>query len=282
MKKLSFVLALILACGVLAACGDEGATTTASKQNSNAQQSGTPAKTTQTPSKTSTPAKTSKPTTTQEQEPVEQPKDELIDGSKFTVDGDLADWEGLATMKVQGEASTAGKSATFYGAMTTTGLYLACDAYHDVYTTGKSNWFENSNFEMFIDGEQVYVYATGMDTDCATGAGDNVTCQITTAVMKTTEIGDTAQYHTVTEVFISNENLPEDVIYLNTISVGVAWKTVSDLIIGGQAAVNADGSDEYWVVKGDDLAANSSYWPTKSPMVATPKGLYFFEQYFEE
>lgn len=291
MKKLSFVLALILACGVLASCGEDTETTTAAPGNSNVNTTEKPSSadtvTTKAPdeskpAETSTGDSSAAPSTPASGEEEEKPKDELIDGSKFTVDGDLAEWEGLHTMVLEGEASTVGKKATFYGAMTTTGLYLACDAYHDVYKSGDGTWWANSNFEIFIESnsEQLFAYADGIGADCLTGVGGSATGKITSAVMKTTELSDDAtKYHTVTEVFISNEDLPEDCVWLNTVSVGVAWKTVSDLIIGGQYHFNADGSDEYWAVRGED--ADGAYNVPNCAMVATPKGLYWFEDYMD-
>lgn len=299
MKKLSFALALILACGVLASCGDDSTDTTAAPGDSGANSS-TPAATSGTPTSSdpaatsNTPAGSSDPVTsatgpvaapsTPASNPGDEPKDALIDGSRFTVDGDLSDWEGLATMEVIGEAFTAGKKATFYGVTTTDGLYLACDAYHEIYSTGDETWWKNSNFEFFIDtdSEQMFVYADGIGAVCKTGAGGDATGKITQAVMVTTEINeDPAKYHTITEVFISNDDLPEDVFFENTISIGMAWKTVSDLIIGGQYHVNADGSDEYWAVKGDDDTHNGEHAAPRCAMVATPKGLYWFDDYMD-
>lgn len=294
MKKLSFVLALILACGMLASCGDDSETDTSTPTSSgnNAPTSSTAATSSETPTSSEAPTSSDAPDSTDgEADPStpaegdgdeEKPQDELIDASRFTVDGDISDWADLHTMVLQGEAATADKSATFYGAMTTEGLYLACDAYHDVYTTGKDAWFTNSNFEIFIEtsGEQLFVYATGIGADPLTGAGGNATGKITSAAMVTTEINDATKYHTITEVFISNDDLPEEVVYLNTVSVGVAWKTETDMIIGGQYHINEDGSDEYWVVRGED--ADGQYNANNCPMVATPKGLYWFEDYFED
>ncbi len=290
MKKLSFALALILACGMLASCGDNSDATSSAPGGSSStpESSNTPSSSgseaSSTPvSSSSDPATTASTPTVAPSTPENKPKDDLIDGVRFTVDGDLSDWEGLTSMSVIGEAFTEGKKATFYGATTTTGLYLACDAYHDIYTSTDETWWKNSNFEIFVDNstEQVFAYAGGIGADCKTGAGDNASCKITQAVMVTSEINGDTKYHTITEVFISNEDLPEDVLFENTISIGMAWKTVSDLIIGGQYHVNADGSDEYWAVKGDDDTHNGQHAAPRCAMVATPKGLYWFEDYMD-
>ena len=85
--------------------------------------------------------------------------------------------------------------------------------------------------------------------------------------MITYENEGNTKYHTITEAFIAAENLPTESIDpdLNTVTVGVAWKTVGDLIIGGAAHVNEDGSDEYWVPLGG--------WPDRPYLTATPEGL---------
>lgn len=193
---------------------------------------------------------------------------ELLDGSKFALDGDLSEYAGLHVIELVGQTGettdTSHKKVTFYGAMTDTGLYLACDAYHDVYIgNGTGGWWTNSNFEIFIGASnaQKYVHATGLNSDCTT-SGDDVT-----AIMVTEELTDgPTAYHTITEMFIPTDYLNDGDIMYNTMDVGVAWKTIGDLIIGGAGTASVDSSDEYWVPKGT--------WPNGTKPIVSPSGIW--------
>ncbi len=189
-------------------------------------------------------------------------------GSRFKVDGDLSDWEGLATLRFP-DGDGSGKGVTFYGAMTTDGLYLACDACHDVYAVcgGGSGWDYNASyFQVNLVNNVVGVYATGLDSEGATFAGPASSCQITQAVMKTAETGKddgSPLYHTVVEVFIAAANLPGYFAFPGTASFGLTWRTPFDRI----------NNREAWYVAG--CAPD----PSTCPLVATPKGLYVATSY---
>ncbi len=198
-----------------------------------------------------------------------QPENGLADGSRFTVDGDLSEWDGLAAMQFAGW-NDAAKGATFYGVMADDGLYLACDAYHGIYTafSNPSGWNRNSTyFRVNLVNNAVGVYATGLDSQGQTFADPSSTCKITRAVMKTTETGGDGpvKYHTVTEVFIAAEDLPAYYVFPNTASVSLAWRTPGDKVTGTDA----------WEIKGDNVD------PALCPMVATPTGLYWAKNYGE-
>ena len=202
----------------------------------------------------------------------------LADGSIFTLDGDLAEWEGTKTLQVIGVANenvanSENKKVTFYGVLADDGLHLACDAYHDVYiAVSHTEWWTNSNFEFFIGsgmGQQKYVYAQGIDNQCRTSGAD------VQAVMKTEEINRATKYHTITEVFVPMEALREDDIYFNSIDVGVAWKTTGDFIIGGAGKYGKYGEDEYWVPAGT--------WPSNGlKPIVTASGIYSPDEYIPE
>ncbi|MBQ7354475.1 MAG: hypothetical protein IJW62_03035 [Clostridia bacterium] len=263
MKKLSILLAVLATATMcLASCGGETADTTTANGAAT-----TPAATT-----------TKKPTVTN---PIAPPKTddegtklpeivtpELLDGTKFALDGDLSEYAGLHTIEIVGETGatidTSHKKVTFYGAMTDAGLYLACDAYHDIYIgNGEGGWWTNSNFEIFIGAgnAQKYVHAAGLDADCVT-SGDDVT-----AIMITEELADgPTAYHTITEMFIPTDYLNESDIMYNTMDVGVAWKSIGDLIIGGAGTYSVDASDEYWVPKGT--------WPNGTKPIVSPSGIW--------
>lgn len=266
MKKIALLLALMMAATMcLASCNntEEGpATTTPTATTTTA---GTT--TTKTPPPVIDPGKT-------DEDDTEAP--ELADSTKFTLDGSLAEWEGLHTISIIGEKSedgeldTSHKKVTFYGVMTDAGLYLACDAYHDVYTVNPDGeWWANSNFEFFVGigrGTQMYVHTKGQDQDCGTSS-DTIQAKMVTEVLTD---GPT-DFHTITEVFIPIANFESEVMY-NTVDVGVAWKTVGDLIIGGHGTATAGCADEYWVPKGNFP------WDSPKPIVA-PSGIYLPSEY---
>ena len=203
MKKLALILALLMIVSVFAvACnstenGAEDTTTTTKKTTT---------------------------TTTRRQDPEDEknPEDEvkvpdLISGDRFTLDGDLADWEGLATIGVVGVAAdncanSENKKVTVYGALTDKGLYLACDSSHDMYEGESTTWYQNCNFEFFIGGgnKQYYVFARGIGEPCSTSATE------LQAFMKTEKIDQGTVYHTIVEAFIATEDLNADDNFYNT------------------------------------------------------------------
>ena len=159
--------------------------------------------------------------------------------ASIALDGDLSDWEGTHTVGIEGSDEYAGKKATWYAVVTDEGVYMACDAYHDIYVTDQGEWHRNTNFEAWIKEPghvQVWVSA-GLNGR----ASDNVTAYN----MTTTTLGDsTPKYHTVTELFISNAQLPGDSIKEGVFRAGVAWKTPGDICNNG-----AEAAVEWWCPK---------------------------------
>lgn len=261
MKKLAFLMALMTVASLcLASCGGGTEDTT------------TPAASTTTAGSTTTrtPPPIITPGTDDE---VKAP--DLLSSENFALDGSLTEYEGLHTVSVVSTATStdapnANEKVIFYGAMTDAGLYLAADAYHDIYIGGaEGEWWRNSNFEIFIGATnaQKYAYAQGIDQACATSGQD------VQAFMKTEELvdGDT-KYHTVTEMYISVDYLNESDILHNSIDVGVAWKTIGDKIIGGAGTgQGANGEDEYWVPVGT--------WPNGIKPIVAPSGIYLPGEY---
>ncbi|MGM9680192.1 MAG: hypothetical protein ACI3XR_01660 [Eubacteriales bacterium] len=147
----------------------------------------------------------------------------------ITLDGDLSDWEGVHSESV--EDNNSAKKATFYAVLTGDGdLYLACDAYHDVYTTTADAWHTNTNFEFFVNTRQSWVSAMG------SGAKES---HVYDYVMNVQEINGDTKYHTVTEVLVPGYyfSTRSD----GTIQLGVAWKTPGDDI-----TTSAYGPDNWW------------------------------------
>lgn len=260
-KLLSLVLVLALLCStaLLIACGTE----TPAEDEEN------------TTTTTTTTTRRTEKEDDDEKEPEEEIKvPDLADGTKFALDGDLAEWAETKTLFLQGEANenlenSGNKKVTFYGVLADDGLHLACDAYHDIYIPdATSDWWKNSNYEFFVGttNAQKYVYARGIGVECSTSGSD------VQAVMVTEEINGITKFHTITEVFVPMEELAESDIYYNTIDVGVAWKTIGDVIIGGAGTYGPYGEDEYWVPKGT--------WPNNSSKaIVAPSGIYLPEEY---
>ncbi|MBQ8287291.1 MAG: hypothetical protein IJX76_00785 [Clostridia bacterium] len=271
MKKLSFLLAILATASMcLASCAGEDSSSNDQNKDTTTVAT-TPAAT---PSGKVTNPLDNNNNNTPSITPPEIIAPELLDGTKFALDGDLSEYAGLHTLEVIGEKATddadySHKKVTFYGAMTDAGLYLACDAYHDIYIgNGTGEWWTNTNFEIFIGASnaQKYAYARGIDAECET-SGDDVT-----AIMVTEELTDgPTVYHSITEMFIPTDYLSDGDIMYNTMDVGVAWKTLGDLIIGGAANVGPNGEDEYWVPKGT--------WPNRTKPIVAPSGIWLPDEF---
>ncbi len=266
-KKLALILAAVLVCGMLFACGEASSgdgDSTAEPQSTGTSKSDETTKKNDTTDKTDS---TTKPAVTEPSAPAE-----LLPESRFTLDGKLDEWKDLNTIELLGTGNTAHKHVKFYGAATEKGIYLACDSYHDNYSHGDESWWLNSNFEFFVPNGatnfQYFVYADGIGNPCKTSEN------VTQATMKTEALtGQATKYHTITEVFISTDDLPTHAFYKNAVNIGVAWKTADELIIGGAAHKNPDGSDDWWV------PVNT--WPTNCNLLVTPIGLCFPVDYYK-
>lgn len=274
MKKIAFILALVMILVCAAACGEKTSddTTTTAAGTATAK----PSTTTAAPSggDTTSADGTTAPTTTvaDDGDRVEP----LIKADRFTVDGKLGEgeWTGLNTVEVKGDENdtkfnSGNKSAVFSAALTESGLYLMVEAYHDKYLYEDNTWWLNTNFEIFISSEanQYFVYGRGINNnaECSTNVDE--------CAMDTQKIDDKTVYHSIAECFISNDNLPEGVLDDDhVLFVGVAWKTAGDPIIGGHCTAGPDGEDEYWVPV--------EAWPRDVRLLAAPSGLYYMDEYY--
>ncbi len=171
----------------------------------------------------------------------------------LTLDGDLSDWtaKGYTATSVGMKGDTAAdayKSATFYSVYTTDGLYIAADVYHDVYTYGQKDWFNNSNVEFFLmnkngTAQQMYVYASGE------GSWGKSASWIQAAGSQTTsEEAGQANYHTVVEILLPAASIPEYVTD-GVVRVGLAWKTNGDGCTGSGAGYSTP-TESWWVPYG--------------------------------
>ncbi len=169
----------------------------------------------------------------------------------LAVDGSLDDWLDLRayenTVGVHSNTpEVKHKSVDFYASLTSTGLYLAADAYHDLYIDDADTWWKCTNFEIFIKGgNQYWVSARKVDEQITKHSKVDQAAMVTIPL----EGGEgVANYHTIAEMFIANANLPTGAILGGEIRVGFAWKTDGDLLDNGEA--NGGGMDCYWVPKG--------------------------------
>ncbi|MBO4963124.1 MAG: hypothetical protein J6C97_05030, partial [Clostridia bacterium] len=81
--------------------------------------------------------------------------------NSFVIDGDLSDWQAnenwdtiLADKKSVADKTDTNKNATFYHRLTDEGLFVYAIANHTQTTSGSENWWENTNFEMFINSSE--------------------------------------------------------------------------------------------------------------------------------
>lgn len=199
--------------------------------------------------------------------------DSATEDTGITLDGDLSDWSAGKTISVIGTDRYADKSATFYGKMTKSGLYLAVDAYHGSFVSGNATWWKNTNLELRIGevfastgnllAKQYYVYATAADTFAASESYMRIAYK--------TEQLNSGKYHTVIEVFIPSENLVENdyMVQNGMIHVGVAWKTEGDDI--NNNAIGNGGVDAWWQPKDTHIETN--------PACVNGNGIYTAKEY---
>ena len=201
----------------------------------------------------------------------------------ITVDGSLNDWANVKTIQVKGTGDNDGKAATFYAVITAEGLYLACDAYHALYKTTEGNWWENTNFEIFVGvnaNKQFYISAKGITAEhpSPTKQGD-----VLEAAMVTTDVTGkgAAKYHSTAEMFIPRAALPAEVETDNA-RVGVAWKTPGDYLSNGDCG-NGDGNgDKEWWTPVGTRTSNGNNDHFANQCIVTAEGIYLPETYRQE
>ena len=172
--------------------------------------------------------------------------------ASITLDGKLDDWAGTKSLSTnEGTGEFAGKKATFYAVVREEGIYLACEAYHNVFKTDAGAWHENTNFEFFLreTGHVQYWVTAGQN-----GRANNLTSAF---IMKNETLsGAATTYKTVTEVFIANCDLPNDTTVREGVArVGLAWKTVGD----DKNNAHHGGTDNWWCPVYAANAANKHF-----------------------
>ncbi len=194
---------------------------------------------------------------------------------KLAVDGDLSDWQALGSKTLSSNSFTDQRGATWYGAMSGDGLYLAAELWHNEEPrNGQGNWFDNLNFEIRIknsDGaNHYYVYVTGKDGENYTfavgrdaGGIDGIKAEYKH------ESGDPrATHHSIFEIFIPASNYSQVKETDGSLRLGLAVKTGpyekgdhspdAERLNGG--TVNYDGGDTWYAPYG--------VWPDDPNMFA--------------
>ena len=166
---------------------------------------------------------------------VERPENGLLSGEQFTLDGDLSDFRKYSesALMIQGIDDNAcpdslNKCVYFYGVMTEMGMFVACEAYHNLLDYGDPNLlFDASSFILLLDGREFFtVSAVGDDQFDINGTGIQ-------AYMKTEELESPTNYRTVAEMFISAYDLEFYEIYPDStdpVDICLAWVTPEDVI----------------------------------------------------
>lgn len=164
------------------------------------------------------------------------------------VDGSVDEWAGTKneekSLSIAGSTeTTTNKSIRFMASLKDDGLYVAAEAYHGVFISESTEWWNATNLEVFIGDNNAQYWATANESKKHTAEG------LKQAVFteEVTDKGENVKHHTIIELFIP-VNLFQDQIFKGELRVGVAWKTIGDKINNGEAA--GGGEDEYWVPKG--------------------------------
>ncbi len=171
------------------------------------------------------------------------------------LDGKLDEVANLSSYKIT--ANDGKKNVTFYAALTEEGnLYLAADAYHDVYLSESEgySWHRNTNFEFWVNGSQAWISAAGK--------GDREG-KIYDSKMVSTEVknGDT-KYHTITEAIILKDRFTVDGDGI--VKLGAAWKTPGDLLTSERV-----NNDDWWRTRNADKSENNNLCVTKGGIFET-------------
>ncbi|OQC10068.1 MAG: hypothetical protein BWX74_00746 [Tenericutes bacterium ADurb.Bin087] len=191
------------------------------------------------------------------------------DTSTLAIDGLVNDWVYLEAFSnsVSVNTTTASvkhKRVDFYSALTTSGLYVAASAYHDIYISESEQWWQSTNFEFFVHGNNQYWISARQEGGTFTKSAAITSANMITKALNGASEG-LANYFTFVEAFIPNANLPAGAVLNGEVRVGFAWKTAGDQIDNGEDAGGA--LSEYWVPKG--TWANNSLQP-----YVTAKGIF--------
>lgn len=175
----------------------------------------------------------------------------IDDTNDLSIDGNFSDWQALsdfnkinANKLTVSDSAGSGKQATFYTRLTDSGMYVYMSANHKINTKNflSSEWWKNTNFEMFINGtdNSSQLYATALYNKGFTK------CRFLTTL-------NGSVYQTVMEGFIDVDTLVSVYGYTgNALKIGMAFKV--DDLNGTADKITPAGSTEqtsYWCANGD-------------------------------
>lgn len=187
----------------------------------------------------------------------------------LSIDGNFSDWQALSNFNeidanklTVADSAGSGKQATFYTRLTNSGMYVYMSAKH-IITTGTflpSEWWKNTNFEMFVNGNDnsSQVYATALYNK-----------GFTKCSFLTTLNGEF--YQTVMEGFIDVDTLVSVYGYTgNNLKIGMAFKV--DNLNGTADKITPVGSTagtSYWCANGDPRGLAITVNKLTTPVIPT-------------
>lgn len=169
--------------------------------------------------------------------------------NSMLIDGKLDDWKNNANWsKIQADKKSvvdknnADKNATFYHRLTEEGLFIYAIAHHSKITSGSENWWENTNFEMFINSN---------DNKSQFFASEDLVSGFTSFAFSTT--GSSGNYTSVLEGFIDNSVLSTKANYdLGQLNIGYAFKVDNGTVKDEITPVGATTATSYWCAENSE------------------------------
>ncbi|HBJ98478.1 MAG TPA: hypothetical protein DDY82_05430, partial [Clostridiales bacterium] len=169
--------------------------------------------------------------------------------NSMVIDGNLDDWKNNANWsKIQADKKSvvdknnSNKNATFYHRLTDEGLFIYAIAHHAKTLSGNDDWWKNTNFEMFINSDDVSAqfYVTENEIEGFTSFSFNTT-------------GTSGNYTTVLEAFIDNDVLTSKASYKgNSLKIGYAFKVDNDTVKDEITPVGATTATSYWCAENSE------------------------------
>ena len=158
---------------------------------------------------------------------------------EITVDGDLRDWNEANVKTVGAQSLTDKRRAVWYGLLGNDGLHLAVDIYHDQFSSGQNNWWDNTNFEIHLgqgnQHRQEYVYVKNYDSATNTVSLGKSSSEMVVAYKLTQGVSGEPKYRSTFEIFLPASIVSGLKEKDGSLRVGLAVKSAggSESITGG-------------------------------------------------
>ena len=169
--------------------------------------------------------------------------------NSMVIDGKFDDWKNNANFskieadkKSVADKNNTDKNATFYHRLTEEGLFIYAIAHHSKTTSGSENWWENTNFEMFINSD---------DNKSQFFVSEDLVSGFTSFAFLTT--GSSGNYTSVLEGFIDNSVLSSKANYENgQLNVGYAFKVDNGTVKDEITPVGTSTATSYWCAENSE------------------------------